>query len=47
MKLVRVLFAVLAIAALSVGCSELPTEASDSCPVSGGPHCAPGNGGGG
>ncbi len=41
MKLVRFFLAVLAIAALGVGCSDLPTDASGGCPVGGGPHCAP------
>ncbi len=43
MKLARILFAVVAIAALSVGCSDLPTE-SGGCPVAGGPHCLPSGG---
>lgn len=44
MKFARLLFAALAIAALSVGCSDLPTDAGD-CPVKGGPHCTPGGDG--
>ena len=44
MKLARILFAILAIAALGVGCSDMPTEAG-GCPVSGGPHCVPGGDG--
>ncbi len=40
MKLARVLFAILAIAALSVGCSDLPSS-PDGCPTQGGPHCSP------
>lgn len=39
MKLVRLLFAILAIAALGVGCSDLPSE-PDNCPTLGGPHCS-------
>ncbi len=50
MKLTRFFFAVLAIAALSVGCSDLPTSVEgpqpptasadevDNCPRVGGPH---------
>ncbi len=44
MKILRVLFAALAIAALGVGCSDLPTDTAD-CPATGGPHCQPGGGG--
>ncbi len=45
MKLARILFAILAIAALGVGCSDLPTDAGGCDPVSGGPHCSPGGDG--
>ncbi len=42
MRYVRLVFAILAIAALSVGCSDLPTDAAADCPTTGGPHCTPG-----
>jgi hypothetical protein len=38
MKFVRLLFAILAIAALGAGCSDLPSEPGN-CPTMGGPHC--------
>ena len=44
MKLARILFAVLAIAALGAGCADMPTDAG-GCPVQGGPHCVPGGDG--
>lgn len=41
MKLARFFLAVLAIAALGVGCSDLPTDAGPDteCPTQGGPWC--------
>ncbi len=44
MKLARILFAVLAIAALGAGCADMPTDAG-GCPVTSGPHCLPGGDG--
>ena len=41
MKYVRLFLAILAMAALSVGCSDLPTDAAGDCPTTGGPHCLP------
>jgi hypothetical protein len=41
MKFARLVFAILAMAALSVGCSDLPTDTDQRCPIQGGPHCTP------